>query len=278
MKIILFRIITSMRASVGKMKKMTKKTTMVLLVFLLITVVAETTYIVVKLQGSSIDNDARKLILESTSPGSGLEIYDNLRLIDCTIHPMEVYPDHYDIELTDYSAFLIMAKGSTVEMGQEFSFELNPSFLTWEERDWLSTKTPYGLVVWRTTFTSNEFVTGLTQKESYRNMIGRKLEILDERLLFDVIDSMLNRQEAVTLGVYFLNDVGYATGKLVSAELVSKEPNYFWHELAELEKPNIQEERTCWVVKLTRADFYPTQVLEVWVDDYTGKIMGGHAS
>ena len=238
-------------------------------------VVVSGLYINLKLQGPFITNDKLKLILKSTLPESGLEIYDNLKLIECTIHPIEVYPHHCDIELTDYSAFLIMAKESMVEMGQEFSSEWNPSVLTWEENIWLITQTPYGLVVWKTTFTSYEFITGLTNKERFRNMIARRFEMLNERRLFDIIEFTLSRREAVTLGVYFLDDIGYATGKLVSAELEVKDPNFYWHELAELEKPGIQEERRCRVVKLTRADCYPTEVLEIWVDDYTGEIIGG---
>ena len=238
-------------------------------------VVVSGLYINLKLQGSSITNDNLKLILESTPPESGLEIYDNLKLIECTIHPLEIYPPHFDIELTDYSAFLIRAKESMVEMGQEFSSEWDTSFLTWEENIWLTTQTSSGSVVWKTTFTSKEFITGLTNKERFRNMIARRLEMLNERRLFDIIEFNLSRREAVTLGVYFLNDIGYATGKLVSAELEIKDPNFYWHELAELEKPDIREERLCRVVKLTRAGLYPTEVLEIWVDNYTGEVIGG---
>lgn len=229
------------------------------------------------LREQSLADETLKSILQSPKPESGEEIYNDLTLINCKIRQLEVYPHPCDIELTDYSAFLIMAKGRDVEMGHEFSFEWNPSCFTWEEDIKLYVKTPYGIVGWEATFTTHEFISGISHKERYRSMIARKLEIINERSPFD-IEHTLGRQEAITLSVYFLDDIGYRVGKLLSAELETKDPNFYWHELAKLEKPDIRGPRLCWVVRGTREyrPGYPREVYEIWVDAYTGEVIGGN--
>ena len=47
-----------------------------------------------------------------------------------------------------------------------------------------------------------------------------------------------------------------------------------WHDLAELEKPNIQGLRLCWIIRFEQA-YRPSHFFEVWIDSHTGEVIGG---
>jgi len=86
----------------------------------------------------------------------------------------------------------------------------------------------------------------------------------------------IGKGDAELLGYYFLADLGYSVGKSSSTTLDLKEPNYYWHEVGGLEKPDIQGERECWVYESYFPADFPIRVLEIWVDRETGKIIGGN--
>jgi hypothetical protein len=87
---------------------------------------------------------------------------------------------------------------------------------------------------------------------------------------------MISEQQAIYLGRQFLDGIGYwyTTGKVLSANLEQKTPNFYWHDLANLEKPDAQGLRLCWVIRFEQA-YRPGHFFEVWIDAYTSAVIGG---
>lgn len=245
---------------------------MTIFILLIVALTSETAYIIVNLnRPPRISRELEYLLAlrRVYQPESGREIYDDLKRLDCKIHQIENSTYLNDIELRDYPAFLIMAEGRDVAMGQGFSFEWNNGFLTWEEDLMLYTETPYGIIGWNTTYMTHEFIPGLTHKERFRKMVSRQFEIQSEHTLFD-IELHVRKDDALLLGIYFLDDIGVRwRGKGIYVKLETKDPNFYWHDLAGLERPDIRGSRSCWVIKV------PAEGLEVWVDRDTGEVIGG---
>ena len=86
--------------------------------------------------------------------------------------------------------------------------------------------------------------------------------------------AMISEQQAIHTGRRFLDGIGYTAGKVLSTKLEEKAPNLYWHDLAGLEKPDMQGLRLCWVIRFEQAR-RPGHFFEVWVDAYTGEIIGG---
>ncbi len=84
----------------------------------------------------------------------------------------------------------------------------------------------------------------------------------------------ISEQQAVSIGRVFLDGEGYTTGQVLFMGLEEKTPNFYWHELFGLEKPNLHGSRLCWVVKFEQAE-KPGHFFEVWMDTYTGEVVGG---
>lgn len=93
-----------------------------------------------------------------------------------------------------------------------------------------------------------------------------------ERLHKDIIFE----QQAILKGKKFLGSLERTTGKLQFAKLGEKTPNFLWHSMAELEKPDIQGLRSCWIIRFDQAN-RPPHFFEVWIDAYTGEVIGGMA-
>ena len=81
-------------------------------------------------------------------------------------------------------------------------------------------------------------------------------------------------ETAIQIGKRFLDGIGYATGEGLFIKLDEETPNFYWHELAKLEKPDVQGTRTCWIVRFEQA-FRPGHWFEVWIDAQTGEVIGG---
>ncbi len=83
--------------------------------------------------------------------------------------------------------------------------------------------------------------------------------------------------EAVKIGRQFLDDRGYATGRILSSRLEEKEPNFYWHNLFEIksqERPDIKGLRRCWVIRFEQAK-RPGHFFEVWIDAAELLVIGG---
>jgi len=91
---------------------------------------------------------------------------------------------------------------------------------------------------------------------------------------FTVIEGTPEDLWTIHRGRRFLDGIGYATGDVLFAELDEKTPNFYWHELAKLEKPGVQGVRRCWVVRFEQAR-RPGHWFEVWIDAQTGEVIGG---
>ncbi|MBS7646680.1 MAG: hypothetical protein QXD34_01055 [Candidatus Bathyarchaeia archaeon] len=101
---------------------------------------------------------------------------------------------------------------------------------------------------------------------------GSKLwDIINQKWVYVI---KISEQQAIVIGKNFLNSIGCIVGPVLSANLEEKVPNFYWHDLAELGKPNITEPRLCWVIKFEQA-YRPGHFFEVWLDAYTGEILGG---
>jgi len=87
-------------------------------------------------------------------------------------------------------------------------------------------------------------------------------------------EDLSTEKQAINIGRHFLDGIGYVTGDVSFAELDKKTPNFYWHELAELEKPGVQGLRPCWVVRFEQAR-RPGHWFEVWIDAQTGEVIGG---
>jgi hypothetical protein len=81
-------------------------------------------------------------------------------------------------------------------------------------------------------------------------------------------------QQAIAIGKSFLDGIGCITGQVLSTELEEKLPNFYWHNLAGLEKPDIQGLTLCWVVRFEQT-YRPGHFFEVWIEAYTGRVVGG---
>jgi hypothetical protein len=100
---------------------------------------------------------------------------------------------------------------------------------------------------------------------------GKIWDLLNHRW---IQQAMISEQQAIQIGRHFLDGIGYTTGKVLFARLEEKTPNLYWHDLAELEKPDVQGLRLCWVIRFEQA-YRPGHFFEVWIDAYTGEVVGG---
>jgi len=102
---------------------------------------------------------------------------------------------------------------------------------------------------------------------------GRIWDLLNKRWIQHVV---ISEQQAVQIGRGFLDGIGsvYKTGEVLFTGLEEKIPNFYWHDLAGLEKPDIQGLRLCWVVRFEQA-YRHGHFFEVWIDSYTGEVLGG---
>ena len=100
---------------------------------------------------------------------------------------------------------------------------------------------------------------------------GKIWDLLNQRW---IQQAMISEQQAIHIGKGFLDGIGYTTGKVLLAKLEEKTPNFYWHDLAELEKPDIQGLRLCWIIRFEQA-YRPGHFFEVWIDAYSGEVIGG---
>jgi hypothetical protein len=85
---------------------------------------------------------------------------------------------------------------------------------------------------------------------------------------------ILAKQQAIQTGRDFLDSRNCTTGSVLIAEVKEKTPDFYWHELFGLGKPDVEETALCWVVRFEQAA-RPGHFFEVWIDAYTGYVVGG---
>ena len=112
----------------------------------------------------------------------------------------------------------------------------------------------------------------------------------------------VSEQQAIEISRGFLDSIGAETGEVLFTNFTTRTPNFYWHELAGLEKPypyigsyrlelagpgeleyiiypcppspSIWRARPCWVVDFEQRRS-PGHVVEVWTDAFTGDVIGG---
>ena len=258
-----------------------RKTLRIVTLSLIFIASIETMYILFELNKAPHTNPYLSQILahrKIIAPESGHDIYEDLETIGCSVRQLESFPHHWNLYLTDYSAFLILAEGKEVTVNQGFHFSWEPLVLFWDEDISLYAETRYGVIKWEATYSSYEFISGRTRRETDRRGILRPMEIVTQMRLFESIEHQLSKSDGMLLGIFFLQDLGYHTGKSTSTTFETREPNYYWHEIGGLEKPDIQGKRECWVFKSFLPTGSPFGRLEIWVDADTGIIIGGSTS
>ncbi len=95
-------------------------------------------------------------------------------------------------------------------------------------------------------------------------------DLLNQRWIQHVT---ISEKQAAETGKNFLDGIGYTTGKVLFAGLEEKAPNFYWNDLAGLEKPDIQGLTLCWIVRFEQA-YRPDHFFAVWIDAYTGMVVG----
>jgi len=78
----------------------------------------------------------------------------------------------------------------------------------------------------------------------------------------------------IQIGKNFLDDIGYTTGKVLFVNLENKTSNFYWHDLAKLEKPDIQGFRLVWIIRFEQKHRIG-HFFEIWLDAETSQVMGG---
>jgi hypothetical protein len=89
-----------------------------------------------------------------------------------------------------------------------------------------------------------------------------------------VQQTVMSEQQAIQIGRDFLDGIGYSPGQVLFTKLEEKTSNFYWHDLAGLEKSDIEGLRLCWIVRFEQA-YRPGHFFEVWIDAYTGDVIGG---
>ncbi|HRU81591.1 MAG TPA: hypothetical protein P5168_03470, partial [Candidatus Methanomethylicus sp.] len=81
-------------------------------------------------------------------------------------------------------------------------------------------------------------------------------------------------EEAIMLAREFLEGRGYGVGALISTEFALEYPNYYWYDIFGMEIPYWKLEDLLWIVSFEQ-ETDASQYFEVWVNIYSGEIMGG---
>jgi len=100
---------------------------------------------------------------------------------------------------------------------------------------------------------------------------GKNWDLINQRWIYQTI---ISEKEAVQIGRSFLNSIGCTAGQVLFTNLEEKTPNFYWHDLADLEKPDVQGSRLCWIVRFEQA-YRPGHFFEVWIDASTSVVIGG---
>ena len=83
-----------------------------------------------------------------------------------------------------------------------------------------------------------------------------------------------SEKTAIQIGREFLAGEGLVTGKVLSIDLLEKEPNFFWDYSLKFDRPDLTGLGTCWVIRFEQAKrlghFY-----EVWLDASEHIVVGG---
>jgi len=61
---------------------------------------------------------------------------------------------------------------------------------------------------------------------------GKIWDLLNQRW---IQQDIISEQQAIQMGKHFLDGINYMTGKVLFTKLEEKAPNFYWHDLAELE-------------------------------------------
>lgn len=97
-------------------------------------------------------------------------------------------------------------------------------------------------------------------------------------------------KRAIEIGRYFLDEVGFKTGRVLFIKLEEKEPNFYWDivvksdvewdrldiwdRMLKWDRPDIREIRPCWIIRFEQAKRHG-HFFEVWIDASEYLVVGG---
>ena len=93
-------------------------------------------------------------------------------------------------------------------------------------------------------------------------------------MMLQSVEKLNSTWEVIQIGRCFLDERGYAAGKILSSRLEEREPNFYWNSTLKFERPDIQGLRSCWVVRFEQAE-RPGHFFEVWLDASEYLVIGG---
>jgi len=99
-----------------------------------------------------------------------------------------------------------------------------------------------------------------------------------------------SEKKAIEIGRYFLDEVGFKTGRVLFIKLEEKEPNFYWDivvksdvewdrldiwdRMLKWDRPDIREIRPCWIIRFEQAKRHG-HFFEVWLDVSEYIVVGG---
>jgi hypothetical protein len=93
-------------------------------------------------------------------------------------------------------------------------------------------------------------------------------------MMLQSVENLNSTWEVIQIGRRFLDERGYATGRILSSRLEEREPNFYKNYALKFERPDIQGLRSCWVIRFEQAE-RPGHWFEVWVDASEYLVIGG---
>lgn len=117
-------------------------------------------------------------------------------------------------------------------------------------------------------------VRGLTYSTIGPSTSGSRMPRGYRIMMLQSVEKLNSTWDVIQIGRRFLEERGYATGKVLSSILEEREPNFYWDYALKFERPDIQGLRPCWVIRFEQAE-RPGHWFEVWVDASEHLVIGG---
>ena len=84
-----------------------------------------------------------------------------------------------------------------------------------------------------------------------------------------------SEKTVILIGREFLTGEGLVAGKVLSIDLLEKEPNFFWDYSLKFDRPDLTGLRTCWIVRFEQKH-RQGHFFEVWIDASENIVIGGN--
>jgi hypothetical protein len=117
-------------------------------------------------------------------------------------------------------------------------------------------------------------VWGLTYSTIGPSPSGSKIPSGYRIMMLKSVENLNATWEVIQIGRSFLDERGYATGRILSSNLEEMEPNFYWNYALKFERPDIQGLRSCWVIRFEQAE-RAGHWFEVWIDASEYLVIGG---